>query len=76
MAMNVFRIWKRLMESGAICSREEPAVDVVAKKIQKLVRLQQRNWDVGTEAIASTEVTSSTEATAIEYDRWAYGTNV
>jgi hypothetical protein len=46
------------------------------KKIQKPVWLQQRNWDAGTEAIASAEVTSSTKATAIEYDRWAYGTNV
>jgi hypothetical protein len=34
------------------------------------IRLQQRSWDAGTEA------TSSIEATAIEYDRWAYGTNV
>jgi hypothetical protein len=46
------------------------------KTEEKPVRLQQRSWDAGTEATSSTEVTSSTEATAIEYDRWAYGTNV
>jgi hypothetical protein len=37
---------------------------------------KQSSWDVATEATASTDVTSSTEASAIEYDRWAYGTNV
>jgi hypothetical protein len=46
------------------------------KTEEKPVRLQQRSWDAGAEATASTEVTSSTEAIAIEYDRWAYGTNV
>jgi hypothetical protein len=40
------------------------------KTEEKSIQLQQRSWDTGTEA------TSSTEVAAIEYDRWAYGTNV
>jgi hypothetical protein len=35
--------------------------DVMAEK--------QRSWDMGTEAMPSTNVMSSTEATSIEYDR-------
>jgi hypothetical protein len=32
MAMEVFRSWERLMELGAIYFRDEPAMDIVAKK--------------------------------------------
>jgi hypothetical protein len=32
MVTEVFQSWKRLMEFGAIYSREEPAVDVVDEK--------------------------------------------
>jgi hypothetical protein len=36
---------------------------------EKPIRLQQ-SWDAGTEAMPSND------AATIEYDRWAYGTNV
>jgi hypothetical protein len=52
--------WRQLTDDG--CS---------GQKIEKKpIRLQQRSWDAGT------EVTPSTEATDIKYDRWAYGINV
>jgi hypothetical protein len=61
------------MELGAIYSRWSQLIDGLCRgrKIEEEpIRLQQRSWDVRTEA------TPSTEATAIEYERWAYGTNV
>jgi hypothetical protein len=73
MATKDFQSSERWMELGAIYLRWRQLTDdgCSGQKIEKKpIRLQQRSWDAGT------EVTPSTEATDIKYDRWAYGINV
>jgi hypothetical protein len=73
MATKDFQSSERWMELGAIYLRWRQLTDdgCRGRKIEKKpIRLQQRSWDAGT------EVTPSTEATDIKYDRWAYGINV